>query len=183
MCAPLCQICSESDRIDLLPISDIKIYFLYWSENGGSETRWESESVFLGNSFLPIWQTNCLVNWEPNAVCAVCGGGGGVVKGERKEKVKRGRGWERDEANERVIPKHLRKHFPLSYHLDVVSGTRTANVFPLSTPPTFSCFWLFRRGKGTLGLYFFSLLTGTKQNCRLCVHVCVCTQTHGINGL
>lgn len=174
MCAPLCQICSESDRIDLLPISDIKIYFLYWSENGGSE------SVFLGNSFLPIWQTNCLVNWEPNAVC---GGGGGVVKGERKEKVKRGRGWERDEANERVIPKHLRKHFPLSYHLDVVSGTRTANVFPLSTPPTFSCFWLFRRGKGTLGLYFFSLLTGTKQNCRLCVHVCVCTQTHGINGL
>lgn len=136
-------------------LSLISRYISYTDLKMEAQKRLGSQrACFLATRFSQYGKLTVL--WtESQMLCVVCGGGGGVVKGERKEKVKRGRGWERDEANERVIPKHLRKHFPLSYHLDVVSGTRTANVFPLSTPPTFSCFWLFRKGKGTLGLYFF----------------------------
>lgn len=156
----VCHICGGvSIRIDLqhalFPPSDIEIRFLQRSENGGSETCWESESVFLGNSLIPIWQTNCLVKWEPNGGC-VCVWGGEV--GWREEGRKRAeREREREREVMKVISKHLKKHFPLSYHLVVVSGTRSTNVFPRSSPPSFSSLTLFRKGgKGNLGLCFSS---------------------------
>lgn len=103
----------------------------------------------------------------------VCGGGvGRVEKRERGRKEKAER--TREGGNESVILKHLRKHFPLSYHLDVVSGTRSTNVFPRSTPPSFSFVRLF--GKGIWDC-FFPLVIGTEHHCS--VHVGLHTLNKG----
>lgn len=104
---------------------------------------------------------NCLVKWKPKCLCVcVCvwdeREGWSCEGRERKEGRKERAVRKREGGNERVSPKHLKKHFPLSYHLDVVSGTRNTNVFPLLSPSLFFFPRTVQEGEREYGIVFFS---------------------------
>lgn len=96
-----------------------------------------AESVFLGKFFIPIWQTDWLCEAGANCMCMCVGRGKAQGSWERQRK-------RAERERERGVMKESfrnikRGTFPLSYHLDVVSGTGSANVFfPRLTPPSLS---------------------------------------------
>lgn len=151
----VCQICSgASIKIDLQPASSLLIWryasMRIWKWR--LTTRWGSQGAcFLATCLSQYGKLTVL--WSGSQSVYVFGVGKRDGESGRKERAERET---RERGNERVIPKHLKKHFPLSYHLDVVSGTRSTNVFPRSAPPpSSSAHTVQGRGKGNL-YYFFS---------------------------
>lgn len=147
-CVCLRLICRGiSIRIDLQQAfsSDIEIHFLCGSENGGWKHVGSQRACFLATCLSQYGKLTVLWCWSQMVCMWVCDWGGKegwLCEGREREEGRKGlREGEREVM--RVIPKHLKKHFPPSYHLDVVSGTGSINVFPCTNPPSFSSLKLF----------------------------------------
>lgn len=79
---------------------------------------------------------NCLVKWKPKCLCVcVWDGRDGSCEERKREEGREKALLERE--REAMSLKHLKKHFPLSYHLDVVSGTKSTNTHPPPDWPDF----------------------------------------------